>query len=90
MPRSRTRWGVEFEQVSRNNLLRHDVDQSVEKFKRTHKGSAEAIVEENISDQGIKSGRDVPADEIGLNPQDWEVNVELEASRISFVLYVKS
>ncbi len=78
VPSSRTRWGTEFEQVSRNNLLRHAVDQSVEKFKRRHKGSVEAIVEENISDQGRKAGRAVPADEIGLNPQDWETNPELE------------
>ena len=44
------------------------------KFKRV-----EAIVEENISDEGSKAGRAVPADEIGLNPQDWEANSEFEA-----------
>ncbi len=31
---SQTRWATEFEQVTRNNLLRHVVDQSVENFKR--------------------------------------------------------
>jgi hypothetical protein len=41
-------------------------DQSVEKFKHTHKGSIESIVEQNISDQGIKSGRVAPV--VGLNP----------------------
>jgi hypothetical protein len=64
--------------VSRNNLLRHVVDQSVEKFKHTQKGSTEDIVEENISDRGSKTDRTVPDDEIGLNPQDWETNAELE------------
>ncbi len=43
----------------------------------------EAIVEQNISDQGSKSGRAVPADEIGLSGRDWEANVELE----SFLAY---
>ncbi len=45
--------------------------QSAENFKHTHKGSTEAIVEENIFDRGSKTHRTVPADEIGLNPQDW-------------------
>ena len=65
--------------VSRNNLLRHAVDQSVERFKHTHKGSTEVIVVENISDRGSKTERTVPVDEIGLNPQDWETNAELES-----------
>ena len=64
--------------VSRNNLLRHSVDQIVERFKHTHKGSTETIVVENISDRGSKTDRTVPDDEIGLNPQDWETNAELE------------
>ena len=52
-------------------MLRPAVDQSVDKFKRTHKGSIEAIVEHNVSDQGSKAGRSVPADEIGLSVRDW-------------------
>ncbi len=60
-------------------LLRHAVDQSVENFKRKNRGSVEAIVEPNISDQGSKVGRSVPVDEIGLSARDWETNVELEA-----------
>ncbi len=34
-----TRWDTEFEQVARNNLLRHTIDLSVEKCKHTHKRS---------------------------------------------------
>ena len=39
VPSSQTRWGAEFEQVARNNLLRHAVEQSVDNFKRKNKGS---------------------------------------------------
>ncbi len=42
------------------------MDQSVERFKHTHKGSTEVIVVENISDRGSKTDRTVPSDEIGL------------------------
>jgi hypothetical protein len=49
VPSSQTRWGAEFEQVARNNLLRHAVEQSVDNFKRKSKGIMEAIVEQNIS-----------------------------------------
>ena len=51
----------------------------MDNFKRKNKGSMEAIVEQNIFDQGSKVVRTVPADEIGLSGRDWEVNVELEA-----------
>ena len=51
-------------------------------------GSEEIIVEENISDQGSKAGRDVPVDEIGLNPRDWEDNTELEVS-LSYPFEIK-
>ena len=64
VPSSQTRWGTEYEQVVRNNLLPHVVDQSVENFKRKNRGSVEDMVEPNISDQGSKSGHTVPAEEM--------------------------
>jgi hypothetical protein len=52
----------------------------VENFKlnNTKCGVHHSIVEPNISDQGSKTVRTVPTDEIGLSVQDWETNVELE------------
>lgn len=74
-----TRWGNQFQQIERNNLLRLAIDPSVEKFKREHKNEKEAIVEHNESDQGSKVGAPVPASAIGLTPEDWECNQELES-----------
>ena len=71
VPSSQTRWIAEYEQVVRNNLLRHAVDQSVENFKRKNRGSVEAIVEPNISDQGSKADRVVPVDE--MSEEEWVV-----------------
>ncbi len=34
-----TRWDTEFEEVTRNNLLRHTTNLILEKFKHTHQGS---------------------------------------------------
>ena len=64
VPSSQTRWGAEYEEVERNNVLHHTVDQSVEKFKRKNRGSVEVIVEPNISHQGSKTVRVVPSDEM--------------------------
>lgn len=55
------------------------IDPSVEKFKREHKNEKEAIVEPNESDQGSKAGAPVPACALGLTPEDWECNQELES-----------
>lgn len=73
-----TRWGNQFQQIERNNLLRLAIDPTVEKFKRDHKNEKEAIVEMNESDQGSKVGTAVPANEIGLSSDDWECNQEME------------
>lgn len=73
-----TRWGNQYLQIQRNNLLRAAIDPAVEKYKRDNKGNKEAIVEPNESDQGSKAGRAVPATEIGLSSTDWEENQELE------------
>ncbi len=70
----------------RNNLFRNAVEQSVDNFKRKNKGSMEAIVEQNISDQGSQADRAVPADQIGLSGRDWEANVELEYYTVSHLL----
>lgn len=74
-----TRWGNQYEQLERNNLLRAAIDPTVEKFKKDHKNCKEAIVETNESDEGSKAGRAVPASEIGLTPDDWECNQEMES-----------
>jgi hypothetical protein len=78
VPTATTRWGNQFLQLQRNNLLRPAIDPVVKKYKRDNKGNKEAIVEPNESDQGSKAGNAVPATEIGLLPSDWEENQELE------------
>jgi hypothetical protein len=78
VPTATTRWGNQYLQLERNNLLRAAIDPSVEKYKRDNKGNKEAIVEPNESDQGSKAGKAVAATEIGLQSNDWEENQELE------------
>ena len=78
VPTATTRWGNQFLQIERNNLLRVAIDPVVERFKRDNKGNKEAIVEPNESDQGSKAGTAVPATELGLGSDDWEANQELE------------
>jgi hypothetical protein len=73
-----TRWGNQYCQISRNNVLRPAIDPSVEKYKKDNKGNKEAIVEPNESDQGSKAGKAVPATELGLAADDWAANQELE------------
>ena len=78
VPTQVTRWGNQFEQLQRNNLLRAAIDPAVEKFKKDNKGSKEAIVEPNESEQGSKVGKAVAPAELGLSSDDWEANQELE------------
>jgi hypothetical protein len=60
------RWGNQYLQLERNNLLRAGIDPAVEKFKRDNKGNKEAIVEPNESEEGSKAGKAVSASEICL------------------------
>ena len=73
-----TRWGGQFNQIQKNNVLRQAIDQSVEKYKKENKNK-EAIVEANESEQGSKVGVPVPASEIGLSSSDWNDSLEMEA-----------
>ena len=59
-------------------MLRLAIDPVVEKYKRENRNNKEAIVEPNESDQGSKAGQAVPATDLGLTPDDWEANQELE------------
>ena len=74
-----TRWGNQYLQVARNCTLRPAIDRAVDVFKRNNKGNQEAIVEPNESDQGSKAGKPVPAAELGLSTEDWDLSTQLEA-----------
>jgi hypothetical protein len=50
----------------------------VEKFKRDNKGKKEAIVEQNESEEGSKTGKAVSSSEICLTSTGWEENQEFE------------
>ena len=74
-----TRWGNQYSQIERNNLLRLAIDPTVDKYKRENKGEKEAIIENDLNDNSTKVGKAVPASEIGLTADDWEESQELEA-----------
>ena len=65
-----TRWGNQYSQIERNNLLRPAIDPTVDKYKRDNKGEKEAIIENDLNDNSTKVGKAVPASEIGLTADD--------------------
>jgi hypothetical protein len=74
-----TRWSNQYLQLERNDILKQSVEPSLQDYKKVNKGLKEAIVLPNISDQGSKVGQAVAAAEIGMNAEQWDVNLEMEA-----------
>ena len=74
-----TRWGNQFLQLERNDVLKLTIDQSLQEYKKANKGLKEAIVVANDSDQGSKVSKAVAATDIGLNNEQWDANLQLEA-----------
>ena len=79
VPTATTRWGNQYSQLDRNNMLRTSIDTGLFSYKKANKGNTEAIVVSNESDQGSKVGKAVAAADIGMNPEQWDANLELEA-----------
>eukprot|EP00966_Prymnesium_polylepis_P007988 183827-Prymnesium_polylepis.1 len=73
-----TRWSNQYLQLERNDILKQSVEPSLQDYKKVNKGLKEAIVLPNISDQGSKVGQAVAAAEIGMNAEQWDVNLEME------------
>ena len=49
-----TRWGNQYKQLERNNLLKPVIEPVIEKWKREHKHKPDAIVEENDDNPAAK------------------------------------
>jgi hypothetical protein len=74
-----TRWGNQFRQVSRNNMLKPVIDPVVETYKRENRGKKDAVVEDDESNPRSRVGTAVPASALGLSSEQWDVSLEIEA-----------
>ena len=74
-----TRWGNQFRQVSRNNVLKPVIDPVVETYKRENRGKKDAIVEDDETNPTSRLGVAVPASAIGLNSLQWDESLEIES-----------
>ena len=76
-----TRWGNQFEQLTKNCTLRPVIDPIVESYKRNNRGKLDAVVEhdESESNTANRIGNVVSAAELGLTADDWDNSIELEA-----------
>ncbi|KAK3260261.1 hypothetical protein CYMTET_30770 [Cymbomonas tetramitiformis] len=83
-----TRWGNQFKQINKNNLLRHAIDAELHAYKQANRNNLEAIVETNESEEGSKVGTPVAAADIGLHLIDWDNSEELE-SFLSYPFEIK-
>ena len=74
-----TRWGNQFRQVSRNNMLKPVIDPVVETYKRENRGKKDAVVEDDDSNPTSRIGKAVPASALGLSSDQWDASLEIEA-----------
>jgi hypothetical protein len=74
-----TRWGNQFDQVERDNVLRPVLDPTVESYKRDNRGKKDAIVEDDDNNPTSRLGKVVPASALGLSPDAWDKSLEIEA-----------
>lgn len=74
-----TRWGNQFRQIERNNVLRPVIDPVVEAYKRDNRGKKDAIVEADDSNPTSRLGKAVPASALGLSADVWDKSLEMEA-----------
>ena len=74
-----TRWGNQFRQVSRNNMLKPVIDPVVETYKRENRGKKDAVVEDDENDRTSRIGTAVPASALGLSSDQWDASLEIEA-----------
>eukprot|EP00966_Prymnesium_polylepis_P020000 460682-Prymnesium_polylepis.2 len=77
-----TRWGNEYLQLERNNILKLSIDPSLQEYKKANKGLKEAIVVTNDSDQGSKVGKAIAAADIGLTSKQRDLSPGLDASTL--------
>ena len=64
-------------QVQQNNVLRPVIDPVFEAWKRENRGKKDAIVEA-AEDSSSKAGNEVPAIQLGLPPDAWDIALEVE------------
>ena len=85
-----TRWGNQYQQLTRNCTLRLAIDPTVEAYKKANKGEKEAIVETDESEGsgGSKVGAAVAANDIGLDAADWEKTQDVEA-HLEYLFQIK-
>ena len=76
---STTRWGNQFDQVERDNVLRPVIDPTVDTYKRDNRGKKDAIVEDDDSNPTSRLGKAVPASALGLSADAWDSSLEIEA-----------
>ena len=74
-----TRWGNQFRQVERDNLLKPVLSPVVDKWVTENRMVKEAIVEADDSNPAAKVGKGVPASRLGLNATGWDQSLEVEA-----------
>jgi hypothetical protein len=74
-----TRWGNQFKQVSRSNVLKPVIDPVVDTYKRNNRGKKDAIVEDDESNATSRVGTAVPASAIGLSSEQWDESLEIES-----------
>ncbi|KAK3235607.1 hypothetical protein CYMTET_54197 [Cymbomonas tetramitiformis] len=83
-----TRWGNQFKQINKNNLLRQAIDAELHAYKQANRNNLDAIVETNESEEGSKVGTPVAAADIRLHLIDWDNSEELE-SFLSYPFEIK-
>ena len=75
-----TRWGNQYRQVQRNNSLKTTLDAVVGRWKREHNSKPDAIVElDPQDDPNSKVGVPVPAQNLGMSGDEWDMSLEMEA-----------
>lgn len=75
-----TRWGNQYRQVMRNNMLKPVLDPVLGRWKRENSGKQDAIVDANDENAcNNRIGTPVPASKLGLSTDEWDVSLEMEA-----------
>ena len=76
---STTRWGNQYCQAERTNVLHPVVNPTVENFKRENRGKKDAIVEDDEANPTSRVGKPVAAIQLGLDSAMWDAGMEIEA-----------
>eukprot|EP00966_Prymnesium_polylepis_P328505 7384309-Prymnesium_polylepis.1 len=74
-----TRWGNQFRQVQRDNVLKPVLGPVVDQWVAANRTVKDAIVEADESNPTAKVGKGVPAARLGLSVSGWDQSLEVEA-----------